>query len=332
MNIKHPVKIVGVGSYLPPNRVSSESLETKLGMPAGWSMQRSGVRERRYATTESNASMGARAIEQALERAELQARDLDLLICGSATFDYPLPNQASVTKSEMKGGYEAHFQAIDVDATCLSFVTAFDLAAQIMEGKRYRRVALVSSEIASLGLNPADWETSSLFGDGAAAVILEYDPAGEHGVIQAHMRTYSEGVNQTIVKGGGTRYFFKDHPYDPALHSFQMEGKKLLRMAKKRIPEFMDEFFAELGIGLTDVELVIPHQASKVGVHIFRSLYPLVDEQVYNNLEMHGNLISVSIPLALCQAIEDGTLQRGQTCMITGTSAGFAIGGVLFRY
>ncbi len=332
MTIKYPVKLLGMGTYLPPNKVSSASLESRLGMPDGWSMKYSGVRERRHVTTESSGYMGARAIEAALEKTGLQLTDIDLLICGSATFDYPLPNQASVIKSELKDGQKVHIPAIDVDTTCLSFVMAFDLASQLLDGKRFHRIALVSSEIASKGLNPADWETSSLFGDAAVAAILEYDPTDQHGVIQADMQTYSEGVYQTLIKGGGNQYFFKDYPYDPGLHSFHMEGTKLLRMAKKRIPEFMDRFFAELEFGISDVDLIVPHQASKVGVYIFRSLYALRDEQVYHNLENYGNCIAASIPLALCHAIEEGRLQRGQTCLISGTSAGFAIGGVLLQY
>ena len=193
-----------------------------------------------------------------------------------------------------------------------------------------KKIGVVSVEVASNGLNPNNWETATLFGDGAAAAILTWGGDGE--IIHAHQETYSEGAFTTQVKGGGNEYFFKDHPYDPELHSFSMEGIKLLKMAKKKIPPFMERFFEPLDMEITDIDLIIPHQASRAGVAIFRNMYPFTDEQFFMNLETHGNCISASIPMALYDAIQQGRLQRGQTCLICGTSAGFSIGAVLFRY
>ncbi|MEZ4771864.1 MAG: 3-oxoacyl-[acyl-carrier-protein] synthase III C-terminal domain-containing protein [Bacteroidia bacterium] len=332
MNDYKPVSILGMGKCLPKRKVLSSEIEEKLGIPPGWSVRFSGVEERYHSDGESSAELGARALEEALDRAGVRFDELDLMICGSSTFDFPIPNQACMIKSEIKGGTECDVPAISIDSTCLGFVSAFDMAASLLDGKRYKKIGIVSVEVASKGLNPKDWETSTLFGDGAAAAVIAWAPEREGYVIKADMKTWSENIFSTQVKGGGNAYFFKDHPYDPALHSFAMEGKTLLRMASTKIPIFMDKFFSDLDIKITDVELIIPHQASKIGIELFFRMYPLRREQLFGNLRTHGNCISASIPMSLYDAIEAGKLQRGQTCLISGTSAGFSIGGLLFRY
>lgn len=332
MNITQKVKITGMGKCLPRQKVLSSELEQKLGIPSGWSERYSGVKERWHVTEESGSYLGAKALEQAIQSAGIAFRDLDLLLCGSATYDFPIPNMACVIKNEVCGGKLSDIPAISLDSTCLSFVSALDLAASLLDGVRYRTIGIVSVEIASKGLNPSDWETSTLFGDGAAAAILTWAPEGDSGIIKADMKTYSEGVFNTHIKGGGNSFFFREYPYDPDLHSFSMEGKHLLRLAKKKIPEFMDDFFADLDMEITDVDLIIPHQASRIGVHLFYNMYPFREEQFFGNLATHGNCIAASIPMSLYDAIEAGRLSRGQTCMICGTSAGFSIGAVLFQF
>ncbi|MEZ4826173.1 MAG: 3-oxoacyl-[acyl-carrier-protein] synthase III C-terminal domain-containing protein [Bacteroidia bacterium] len=332
MNPSKPISILGMGKYLPRKCVTSVELEKKLGIPEGWATRFSGVEVRHYSDGESSAEMGARALEEALDRAGLHFEELDLLLCGSATFDYLIPNQACMIKHEVKGGTNCDTPAISIDSTCLSFVAAFQMAASLLDGMRYKKIGIVSVELASNGLNPKDWETSTLFGDGAAAAVLAWTPEMPGGVIKADMKTWSENIFSTHVKGGGNAYFFRDHPYSPELHSFAMEGKSLLRMASAKIPIFMESFFSDLDMEITDVELIIPHQASKIGVELFFRMYPFRREQFFGNLSTHGNCISASIPMALYDAIEAGKLERGQTCMICGTSAGFSIGALLFRY
>ncbi|MEO0898596.1 MAG: 3-oxoacyl-[acyl-carrier-protein] synthase III C-terminal domain-containing protein [Bacteroidota bacterium] len=321
-----------MGKCLPTNKVLSSDLEEKLGIPTGWAEKYSGVVERYHAKEESGAQLGAKALEEALQDAGMEFGELDMLLCGSATFDFVIPNMACLVKSEMAQGQEVDIPAINMDATCLSFVVALDMAASMLDGKRFKKIGIVSVEIASNGLNPADWETSTLFGDGAAAAIVSYEPDQESEILQAGMKTYSEGVFNTQIKGGGNSYYFRENPYDPALYSFSMNGKNLLRMANKKIPEFMQSFFGETGMCITDVDLIIPHQASRVGIHMFKRMYDFKEDQVYGNLRTHGNCIAASIPMSLYDAIKSNRLKRGQTCLISGTSAGFSIGGVLFRY
>ena len=332
--MRPPLKISlsGIGKCLPNNRVLSSDLEHSLGIPVGWSVKYSGVAERRHATTESGAYLGAQALEEAMQDAGISLPDLDLILCGAATYDYPIPNMACLIKQEVAGGQEHHMPAMSLDTTCLGFVSGLDIASSLLDGKRYRRIGLVSVEIASKGLNGRDWETSTLFGDGAGAAILSWEPEGNSEIIKADMKTWSEGVHHAILKGGGNAYHAREHAYDPELYSFHMEGKSLLRLSQKKIPEFMEDFFADLKMDITDVDLVIPHQASKIGLLLFEKMYAFAEGQVFGNLETHGNCIAASIPMSLYDAIRSGRLNRGQSCLLAGTSAGFSIGAVLLRY
>lgn len=329
--MRNSVKIVGSGIYLP-QKVSSAIIEEKYNIPKGWAEKYSGVRSRHHVTTESVGFMAARAIEKALAVSSMKVSDLDLIISAGATFDFPLPNQSSVVKSELEDGLLSSVGTFDVDTTCLSFVSAFEVAAKFLDGSQYRNIVVVSSEISSKGLNAKNFETQTLFGDGAAAFILSYDESHESHFVKGGLKTYTEGVFHTIIKGGGNQYFFKDYPYDEDLHSFDMKGKKLLRLAKQKGPEFIQWFFEKLGVAANDIQVVIPHQASKVGIEIFKKALPFEEEKIKENISAHGNCIAASIPILLHQTIEAGELKRGEYCMLVGTSAGFSIGAVVFKY
>ena len=325
------VKIVGLGKYLP-QKVLSEEIENKYGIPLGWSEKYSGVKSRHHVTFESNGFMGAKAIESALAKCEMKLENIDLIISAGATFDYLLPSQSSVIKSDLKDGMKINTPTFDIDSTCLSFVTALEIASNLLDGKKYNNIIIVSSEISSKGLDYNNWETITLFGDGAVAAILQFDPNSESTIIKSSFNTYSEGVNDSIIKGGGSIFFFRDYPYDQKLHSFQMNGRKLLRLAKKKLPEFIDDFFKDLPIFIQETDIIIPHQASKFGIALFLNLFKLKENQVKMNLLTHGNCVAASIPLVLHDAIESGSIKRGDTCFLFGTSAGFSIGGILLKY
>jgi 3-oxoacyl-[acyl-carrier-protein] synthase-3 len=327
--MQRPFKISGVGTYLPENRVLSASLEKELKLPEGWIERFSGVVSRPVATEETNRSMAVAAIRQALADAGIALSDVGYLISASATYDAPLPNNASTIKAAMPEAAALHFPCVDIDVTCLSFMAGLDYASALVS-EDCRHVVVVSSEIATKGLNPAEPESYSLFGDGAAAVVVSHDTTNQHGAIRYALKTYSEGNDFTTIRGGGNDYPFSEVPYDAELHSFRMQGKKLLRAANKRIPEFLNTFFSDQETELID--LVVPHQASKAGLQLFSNLGLFPDSKVVNTLAYTGNSIAASIPYALAESIRTGRLKRGDECLLIGTSAGFSIGAMLLKY
>ena len=331
MNQNKSIRIIGMGKHLP-QLVSSQELESRYNLTKGWSEKYSGVQQRHIATHECNGYMGAKAAEAALTDAGLKLSDLDMIISGSGTYDYPLPNQASIIKAKMKDGEKFHIPAIDIDSTCLSFIAAFDYASKLLDGKSYKNILIVSSEISSKGINPNNWETLTLFGDGAAAMVLSYDENQSSQFIKGGQRTYSEGVFDTIIEGGGNKHFFKDHPYHQELHSFKMNGRRLLKMAKHYIPEFMDWFYRDLPYSISTTDVIVPHQASRMGMGVFTKLYKMKPGQMKETLHKYGNCIAASIPLTFIDAVERNEIKRGDICLLCGTSAGFSIGAVLLKY
>lgn len=331
MIIERPFSIRGVGKYLPKTIVSSETIEQNLGLPNNWIRKFIGVESRYIAQKESNTEMGANALKEALISANMGIADIDCLIAAAATFDYVIPNRSSLIKNEFEEAANLNFPTLDINTVCTSFITAIDYAAHLLASDKYENIAIVSSEISSKGLNPSNAESFSLFGDVAAAVILSKTTENA-GLIKYDIKTYSEGVKNTIIEGGGNRKHPKNYPYDPELYSFKMEGRKLLKIAKKQLPLFLNAFFDGTPTTLAAVNWIIPHQASKMGFKILANLNGCKAKNVINQLAKYGNCIAASIPLALVTSIEEGKIKDKDSCMLIGTAAGMSISGLLLQY
>ncbi|HCX21821.1 MAG TPA: beta-ketoacyl-ACP synthase III [Cytophagales bacterium] len=322
--------IAGIGKYLPQKQVSSHALEEQLQLPEGWIEQYIGVQTRYLAETESNTEMGAKALQSALNDAGITIGDLDCLIGAAGTFDHVIPNRSSLIKAAFKEAHLYDFPCVDINTVCTSFITALDYASLLIQSGQHQTIAIVTSEISSKGLDPSNTETYCLFGDGAAAVILTAGDDG--GLIHSNQKTYSEGAINTMIAGGGNQYHPKDYPYDPALYSFKMDGKKLLKLAHQHLEEFIINFFSKSSLRLNEVNWIVPHQASKLGLRMLCSLEEIESEKVIDQLSLYGNGIAASIPIALITSIEQGKIKEQDTCFLIGTAAGMSISGLLLKY
>jgi 3-oxoacyl-[acyl-carrier-protein] synthase-3 len=329
---KRPLKILSTGSYLPKRIVTGAEVDDRLGLAHGKSEQMTGIAERRYVTDETASQMGAFALMAALEKSGIRYEELDAIICASGSSEQAIPGTAALIQKALNRP-EIPIPCFDVNSTCLSFVTAFDLASSLLATGRFRTLAIVSTEIASVGLNPAQHEAYALFGDGAAAAIVTRPAPGEgSGVIHAHMKTFSEGAGYCRIEGGGTRVHPKTERPDSEKFLFCMDGRKVFRLVLETIPEFFDEAMRECGLSLNDIALVVPHQASGNGMELVRRKLGIAQEKYMDILSKHGNMIAASIPLALHHAIEQGRIRRGDKVLLLGTSAGMSLGMVIFEY
>jgi 3-oxoacyl-[acyl-carrier-protein] synthase-3 len=328
----HPIKIAGLGSYLPERRVTNAELEARLDIPAEWIERASGVRERRYATHETSAGMGAAAARRALADAGLRASELDAIIGASAGPQQAIPCTAALVQRELQAG-DGGSACFDINATCLSFMFALHTAAQFVAAGVYRNVLIYSSEIASRSLNPRERESAVLFGDAAAAAIVTRAGPGEPCAIWgARFATYGSGADLTELRGGGTLH----HPNDPAtapeMNMFHMRGPAVFKMATRLVEPFLDQFFAELGWQRAEVDAVVPHQASRHGVEQLTRRLGFTPEQVVANLALRGNCIAASIPLALAEAIDGGRVRRGDRVVLIGSGAGLTLGALALTF
>lgn len=331
MNINRKFCIKGVGKYLPKTEVNNSELETQLNLPAGWIYSNIGVKTRHKALDETNSEMGAFALKNALENASISIHDIDCLIGASATFDYLLPNGGALIKNEFHEANELDFPCVDIDTTCTSFVTALDYATLLIATGNYKNIAIVSSEKSLLGLNPDNPETYSLFGDAAAAVIISPSQS-ESKHFRFQQKTFSKEAKSTLIEGGGNNKHPKFFPYNPELYSFKMDGKRLLKLANEELPKFIENFFSQSPIKLEELDWIVPHQASKLGIRMLKKINNNNSANIIDQLENHGNCIAASIPLTLVNGILENKIKEGDSCFLIGTAAGMTISGLIFNY
>lgn len=331
--MKYNIKIIGKGKHLPTQKISSIELEKRLSLNEGTIEQNFGVKNRYWVTEgESNSSMGALALKNALSDAGLVFKDLDILLNASATYDYPLPTTASFIQKEL-GESESGVPAFDINSSCISFLSGLEIASNFIHSGAYKRIGIVSSEISSRGLNINNTETFSLFGDGAVAFILEKSD-GKSNCANFKFNTYSEGAFYTSIKGGGN-VMHHHHP-EANKHSddfyFKMEGSKVLRFTINKLNDFLFKYMNENGIKINEYQHIIPHQASKLGLQFLKKKHNLSSKQLHGSLSKYGNTIAASIPITLYDAINEKKINRGEKIFLVGTAAGITIGATELTY
>ena len=326
-----PLKILGVGRYLPKRVVPSSELEKRCDLPEGWIEKKQGVRERRWVEDETASFMGARAAEEALEDAGVKKEELDLIINASGTAEQAIPDGGPLIQRQL-GMEDSGLAAMTVHTTCLSFLSGMDVAANFLTTGRYEKILVVSSDITSCGLNYSHPESSTLFGDLAAAAVVARTPEGEASCVHAaKVRTYGAGAYHTQIRGGGTRRHPNFDDTVPEDNLFFMEGPKVFKMAVKVAAPFLEELRPGFAEGIEDLKAVVPHQASKLALdaHEFLGMPP---EKVIRTIHKFGNCVAASIPATLYEAIKSERIQRGDKFLMLGTGAGLTIGGLILTY
>lgn len=335
------VRITGLGRHLPKTVVENDELERRFDLPAGWIAEKTGVLQRRRADVpggETASAMGASALSEALAAADAEPASLDLIINASGTPEQAIPDGGPLIQRAL-GLERSGIPCFTVHATCLSFVAALDVAASMLSSGTHRRIAIVSTEIGSMGVSGVDPKSESLWGDAAAAILLEPAAASESSALERVLfRTWSEGADLTSIRGGGTRL----HPSRPDavpedLH-FQMNGQAVLQMCLRRAGRFFADLHPPLraagmdGSDATErIDVAITHQPSKAGLEAMERFGVSPDRTVVT-LDRLGNCVAASLPCTLYEAVHTGRLERGQRALLFGTGAGLSMAGALLTY
>ncbi|WP_198650571.1 3-oxoacyl-ACP synthase III family protein [Saccharospirillum mangrovi] len=313
--------------YLPRTQLSAEQLDVRLGLPAGHCRQRYGVDVRHYAEADESALfMGAEAAQAALNEAGLTLADIDLLLSASGTNHQALPYNAAGLLHAMQS--PAPLASFDVNATCLSFLAALDLADAWIARGRHRRVLIVSSEVAKVGVHDHDTEAATLFADGAAAFILEASD-DNRGLITSHFQTHTQGYDYCQIRAGGSGLHPSRHGAEvtTAGSYFEMQGKALYRLVAQLAPDFIERGLAPSGLKLSDIDYYVPHQASHAGLANLTRQLNLDPAKVVNCFARYGNQIAASIPMALDHLRRHRPIEPGRTtALLFGSAAGLALG------
>ena len=325
-----PVAVRGTGSVTGGRVVTSASLDELHGRPPGTTQAHSGVVSRPWVTPDQTSStLATEAIQLALATAGAEPAQLDAVIVAAAVAEQPMPTTAMLTLGHL-GLEGTNTVAFDVNASCLGFLAAFDVAALGIAAGRWRRVAVAAVDIASMGLDHTDLDSSALFGDGAGAVVLEPADDGQ-GILAIRWETFPSGSALCGIPAGGTRYNVSHPPERQSDYLFHMEGMGLTRLATRHLPRLVDATLADAGITAADVAVVVPHQASSLGMRYARERLGFAADAVVDILHDHGNQVSASLPTALDHAVRTGRLGPGRTALLLGTGAGVARAAMVLR-
>ncbi|HWC29502.1 MAG TPA: beta-ketoacyl-ACP synthase III [Dehalococcoidia bacterium] len=318
-------RIAGVGKYLPSKVLTNAELERMVETSNEWIVDRTGIRERRLAAEdETTATMGAAAGRMALETAGLRADQLDLIICATCSPDGMFPASASLIQESL-GATSAG--AFDINAACTGFLAALATGTQFINAGVYERVLVVGAEVLSRIIDWSDRTTCVLFGDGAGAVLLEKAETG--------------GVGPFVLKsdGSGARLLYARGPASSP-HSVAesegfcivMDGREVFRFAVRAMEEVTRQAIGQAGLTVEDVDFVVPHQANQRIISAVGKAMNLPPERLITNVEKYGNTSSASIPVALCEAWEEGRFKPGDRIALVAFGGGLVWGASLLEW
>jgi len=282
----------------------------------------------RISGEEKQISLAVTACQKALKNANITINDIDCIVSASAVGIQPIPCMAALIHEKIAKG--TSIPALDINTTCTSFITALDTMSYLLEAGRDKRVLIVSCDVASRALNPKQKESFQLFSDGAVAFIIEKTDK-EVGVIDAMQKTWSEGAHSTEIRGGLSHF----HPenYSESTKEefmFDMNGKTILSLCVKVVPKMLKEFLENNNMKISDIDMVVPHQAS-VAMPIIMDKMGIPKNKYINEVKEFGNMVSASVPITLAHALEKQKIKNNDIILLVGTAAGLTTNMILMK-
>jgi 3-oxoacyl-[acyl-carrier-protein] synthase III len=323
------VEIAGWGKYLPSHVLSNFDLERMVDTSDEWIKARSGIAERRLvAPDEATSDIASAAAREAMARAGIGPADLDLIVLATVTPDYPsIPATASLVQHQLG----ARCGAFDLTAGCSGFVYGLVTASQFVLSGACRNVLLIGAEALSRVLDWTDRATCVLFGDGAGAVVLRATER-EGGLLSFSLGSDGGGRDHLIIPAGGTRTPSSHEAVERRDHYLKMNGREVYKFASRILPRSFHEVLVKAGIGPEQIDLLIPHQANIRIIDSARDYLSVGDGVVYVNVDRYGNTSAASIPVALCEAMDEGRLEPGSLLAMVAFGAGLTWGSAIWRW
>jgi 3-oxoacyl-[acyl-carrier-protein] synthase-3 len=316
----------GIGSYLPEKIVTNADITRIVETSEEWIVERTGIKRRHIASEgETTSTLGIKAAQAALAQAGLEGADIDLILVATATPDYTFPATAVQIQAALGNTKGAAF---DIHAVCSGFVFALTTADQFIKSGLYQRILVIGAETFSRILDWTDRTTCVLFGDGAAALVLETQEGdgtlNDRGVLFTHLRSDGRYREKLYVDGGPSR---TDH-----VGHLRMEGREVFRHAVTNLAETIDVALKTTGLTGADIDWFVPHQANRRIIEATAHKLGMSMDKVVMTVQDHGNTSAASIPLALAQGVADQRIQKGQLVLIEAMGGGFTWGSALIRW
>lgn len=324
------IGIVGIGSYLPPRRVTNTEIETFVSTTADWISSRTGIQERRYASADTCTSdLAANAASGALRDANLSPKDVGLTVLGTSTPDWILPSTACHVQQKL--GLPAA-PAFDVSAVCSGFIYAMTVAHSLFNLCCQTSHALViGAETFSKLLDFQDRTSSVFFGDGAGAVVLGRVPAG-YGILASEMTASGELHDIIKVPAGGSHLPASEDTLREHLHCFRMNGRAVWEYVTTIIPKILPSVLHKAGLDLADIDLFIFHQANYIMVSHCAKQLGINADRIHYTVNKYGNTTAASIPITLHDAVQRGKLRRGSQVVLVTVGGGMTAAASVMRW
>jgi len=322
-------RIVGTGSAVPDRVLNNHDLEKMVDTTDEWITTRTGIKERRIASSdEFTSTLATRAALNALDMAGIEPAELDMIIVATVTPDYPFPSTAVLLQNNIKA---VNASAFDISAACSGFIYAASIVDKFIRSGTVKRALVVGSEILSRVVNWSDRNSCLLFGDGAGAVVLQAD-TGSSGILDTYMM--SDGSNWELLyqPAPGNRNPASYKVVDERLAFIRMQGNEVFKLAVRAMEDAALKVLSAGNMTPADVDLFIPHQANRRIIDAIGKRLGIPAEKVYVNIERFGNTSSASIPIALDEANRKGLLKPENLLLLDAFGGGMAWGAVTIRW
>lgn len=331
-------KITGLGYYVPENVVTNDDLSKLMDTNDAWIQERTGIKERRHIKKgdgNSTSVMGVKAARIALERANLNNDDIDMIVFATLSPDMYFPG-GGVEVQELMG--MRAIPALDVRNQCSGFIYALSVADQFVKTGMYKNILVIGSENHSGGL---DFSTrgrsvSVIFGDGAGAAVVSRNESGKGGILSTHLHSEGQHKNELSLKGPSTSHWvpeiIAENPQEDIPYYPHMNGQFVFKHAIVRFSEVIQEGLQANNLEVKDIDMLIPHQANLRISQFIQQKLNLSEEQVFNNIQKYGNTTAASIPIALTEAWESEKIKEGDLVVLAAFGSGFTWGSAIIRW
>jgi 3-oxoacyl-[acyl-carrier-protein] synthase-3 len=329
-------KIAGMGYYVPNNVVTNDDLSKMMDTSDEWIQERTGIQERRWVVPgeDTTSGMGVKAARMALERAGMEASDIDFIIFATLSPDYYFPGPGVQVQEAL--GIDT-IGALDVRNQCSGFVYGLSVADQFIKTGMYKNILVIGSELHSGGLDKTTRGrgVTVIFGDGAGAAVLTATDE-DRGVLSTHLHSEGAHAKELALIGPATSRWvneiIEENDENDISYFPYMNGSYVFKHAVRRFAEVIQEALITNNYTAEDIDLLVPHQANLRIAQFIQKSMRLREDQVYNNIMKYGNTTAASIPIALCEAVEEGKVKDGDLICLAAFGSGFTWASALIRW
>ncbi len=333
-------KISGLGYYVPDNVVTNDDLSKLMETNDEWIQERTGIKERRHVVKgdgDTTTTMGVKAAKKAIERAGINKDEIDFIIFATLSPDYYFPGPGVLVQRDL--GLTRTVGALDVRNQCSGFIYALSVADQFIKTGMYKNILIIGSELHSTGLDMTTRgrAVSVIFGDGAGAAVLTREEDTTKGILSTHLHSEGQHAEELslIAPGMGKRWvtdiIADNNPDDESYYPY-MNGQFVFKNAVQRFSEVIMEGLKTNNLEVSDIDMLIPHQANLRISQFIQHKFQLSDDKVYNNIMKYGNTTAASVPIALTEAWEQGKIKEGDTVVLAAFGSGFTWGSAIIKW